>query len=101
MCLIGGICSAKVFGQTFIILNDQQVVHDLLDARGATYSDRPQTVTLRLGGFTRSTTLMSYNDEWKEHRKVSRPLELRLIGTSSLITMHVPSFWLRRWARLS
>ncbi|KAK0185483.1 cytochrome P450 [Armillaria mellea] len=37
----GDVCSATVFGQTFVILNSFETAVDLLDKRGSAYSERP------------------------------------------------------------
>lgn len=45
--IYGDICSATVFGQTFVILNAFEAAVDLLDKRGSVYSERP---LLTMGG---------------------------------------------------
>ncbi|KAK0438648.1 cytochrome P450 [Armillaria borealis] len=43
----GDVCSATVFGQTFVILNSFETAVDLLDKRGSVYSERPH---MTMGG---------------------------------------------------
>ncbi|KAK0201382.1 cytochrome P450 [Desarmillaria ectypa] len=43
----GNVCSATVFGQTFVILNSYETAVELLDKRGSVYSERPH---LTMGG---------------------------------------------------
>ena len=43
----GGIIHVKVFGETFIFLNDYDIAVDLLDKRSAIYSSKPRLVMLR------------------------------------------------------
>lgn len=44
--LTGGICRLHVLGQSLVFLNTPKVVLDLMDKRGAIYSDRPHLVRI-------------------------------------------------------
>lgn len=45
--LLGPICSLRVFGQTFMLVNDNKVAVDLLEKRSSIYCSRP---TFTFGG---------------------------------------------------
>lgn len=43
---LGSVCYLHVLGQGIVFINTAQAVIDLMDKRGAIYSDRPQSVRL-------------------------------------------------------
>ncbi|KZS99495.1 cytochrome P450, partial [Laetiporus sulphureus 93-53] len=53
------------------IFNSARAARDLLEKRGATYSDRPRFVLFNelIESFKPNMALLSYGDEWRKHRK--------------------------------
>lgn len=43
-CLAGGLISINIFGEPIIIINDPKTARELMEKRGAFYSDRPRFV---------------------------------------------------------
>lgn len=56
LCLTGSVCHLHVLGQSLIFLNTPKAVLDLMDKRGAIYSDRPHLVR-----FFRNTLIFSWH----------------------------------------
>ncbi|KAJ7765661.1 cytochrome P450 [Mycena metata] len=83
----GDISSLTVLGQTMIIVNSVKIAEDLLDVRGANFSDRPE---IPFGGgmvgFDNVITLCQYGDRVKQERRLFR----KFFGTSASIQEFVP-----------
>ena len=71
----GPIYSVQFGGNTFIMLADENMVHELLDKRGNRYSDRPRLVqaaeNLHKG---RHILFRSYDDDFKRHQRMEAPV---------------------------
>ncbi|KZT05281.1 cytochrome P450 [Laetiporus sulphureus 93-53] len=67
----GDIVYARVLQKHIVILNSVRAARDLLEKRGATYSDRPRFVLLNelIGSLKPNMALLSVGDEWRKHRK--------------------------------
>ncbi|KAF7375471.1 putative monooxygenase [Mycena sanguinolenta] len=66
----GSIVYADVLGQPFIIINSAKVANELLDKRSSIYSNRPNLTMATLVGSTNSFGLQSYNENWRQQRKI-------------------------------
>ncbi|KAI6133452.1 cytochrome P450 [Pisolithus croceorrhizus] len=66
----GGISYCTLLGQEFVIINDEEMAHELLVKRSPTYSDRPYICMNELFGLDFNTGLLPYGDEWRLHRKM-------------------------------
>jgi hypothetical protein len=62
--------SFTVFGNRIIVLTSAQAVYDLLDQKGAIYSDRPIRPILDAAGISQGLTMSSYNPRVKEMRRM-------------------------------
>ncbi|KAF7354037.1 Cytochrome P450 [Mycena venus] len=83
----GEISSLIVFGQTMIIVNSTKVAEDLLDVRGANFSDRP---VIQMGGelcgFNNVLALSQYGDRVRKERKLLH----QLFGTQAAMAQFTP-----------
>ncbi|KAJ7184629.1 cytochrome P450 [Mycena filopes] len=83
----GDISSLTVLGQTMIIVNSAKIAEDLLEVRGANFSDRP---VIPFGGdmvgFNNVITLCQYGDRVKQERRIFR----KFFGTPTSIQEFVP-----------
>jgi hypothetical protein len=59
-CLVGGIMSVNIIGQTMVIINDPQIVVDILDKTGSTFADRPPLPMATLCGWDRALSSARY-----------------------------------------
>jgi len=66
----GKIFSLKFGSGNTIVLCDRKAVHDLLNIKGAIYSDRPKMYLIEAMGIEGNVFVSSLNDTWKEKRKV-------------------------------
>ncbi|KAF7371311.1 Cytochrome P450 [Mycena sanguinolenta] len=84
----GEISSLTVLGQTMIIINSLEIAEDLLETRGANFSDRPLLpMAGELMGFKNVLSMSQYGDRVKQERKLFH----HLFGTStSIITQFGP-----------
>ncbi|ORX94815.1 putative O-methylsterigmatocystin oxidoreductase [Clohesyomyces aquaticus] len=64
------ILSFNVLGQPIIVLNSVRSATDLLDKRGANYSDRPRFVLFEVMGWGMTLTFLRTGPKFKMHRKV-------------------------------
>lgn len=60
----------KIASGDMIVLCDRKAVHDLLNTKGAIYSDRPRMHLIDAMGIEGNVFVSSLNDTWKEKRKV-------------------------------
>ncbi|TFY51209.1 hypothetical protein EVJ58_g10686, partial [Rhodofomes roseus] len=66
----GNIVYAEFFTQPAIIISSTKVAYDLMEKRGARYSNRPRFVRINeMIGWTGNMGFRQYGDEWKRHRK--------------------------------
>ncbi|PPQ94229.1 hypothetical protein CVT25_006655 [Psilocybe cyanescens] len=64
------ILHASAFGTHVVIINSQQIADELLDRRGAKYSDRPYFPTIDLTGMSSyNLGVMRYGETWRIGRK--------------------------------
>jgi cytochrome P450 len=83
----GDISSLTVFGQTMIIVNSVEVAEDLLEARGANFSDRPVIpMGGELAGFNNALILSQYGDRMRKERKLFH----QLFGTQAAVARFGP-----------
>lgn len=64
------ILSFNVLGQPVIVLNSVQAAVDLLDRRGANYSDRPRFVLFEVMGWGKTLTFLRWGATFKLHRRI-------------------------------
>lgn len=64
------ILSVNILGQPVIILNSVRAAVDLLDKRGANYSDRPRFVLFEIMGWGKTLTFLRWGPDFRMHRKV-------------------------------
>ncbi|KAF8172938.1 cytochrome P450 [Mycena galopus ATCC 62051] len=83
----GDIFSLTVPGKTMIIVSSAQMAEDLLDVRGANFSDRMVfPVGGELAGFRDALPLVQYGDRVRKERKLFH----QLFGTHAAIERFVP-----------
>ena len=80
------IVHTSALGQHFIIINSVRIAVDLLDKRGAIYSDRPPLLSAGLIGYFDVTPAAPYGEPFKEHRKMLS----QTIGTRSHVERMMP-----------
>ncbi|KAL5530920.1 hypothetical protein ACEPAG_3796 [Sanghuangporus baumii] len=68
--LFGDIIYLTVLGRPVIILNKFEDARELMDRRGALYSDRPPMTYIVDMLKVRSPTFMPYGDDWRTHRRL-------------------------------
>ncbi|KAF9456701.1 cytochrome P450 [Collybia nuda] len=68
--IYGDVIHLRLLGQPVIVLNSIQAAMDLLDKRGAIYSDRPPFLTFKLMGWKSVVTLMRYGTRFQRHRRM-------------------------------
>ncbi|OSX58689.1 hypothetical protein POSPLADRAFT_1060579 [Postia placenta MAD-698-R-SB12] len=66
----GEVVYAQLFRKPMIILNSLRAVQDLMEKKGAIYSDRPGFILWEdVYDFKPVTTFINADDDWREHRK--------------------------------
>ncbi|KAL5536334.1 hypothetical protein ACEPAF_155 [Sanghuangporus sanghuang] len=68
--IFGDIIYFTVLGRPIIILNRFEDARELMDRRGALYSDRPRMTYIVDMLKVRSPTFMPYGDDWRAHRRL-------------------------------
>ncbi|KAF5384354.1 hypothetical protein D9615_003159 [Tricholomella constricta] len=67
----GDVCYVHVFGQGIVFLNSADVAFELLEKRGAIYSDKPHLIMVgELCGCKDMLPFLSYGDAFKRRRKL-------------------------------
>ncbi|KAG6328163.1 hypothetical protein ID866_10926 [Astraeus odoratus] len=66
----GGLVHSTVLGQDFLIINDKEIAHELLERRSAIYADRPYLPFSEFFGLSFVTPAMPYGNKWRLHRKM-------------------------------
>ncbi|KAJ7439074.1 cytochrome P450 [Mycena galericulata] len=64
----GDVMRLEVLGRTMIILDSYQTAVDLLEKRGAIYSDRPRLTLYKALGWDPALTFMPYGKQFTKHR---------------------------------
>ncbi|KAJ7215354.1 cytochrome P450 [Mycena pura] len=83
----GDILSLRVFGQTIIIINSVEIAEDLLDVRGANFSDRPVLpMAGELSGFNNALPMCQYDDRVRRERRLFH----KLFGTQVSVKEFAP-----------
>ncbi|KAJ7853022.1 cytochrome P450 [Mycena olivaceomarginata] len=83
----GDILSLAAFGKTMIIVNSLKIAEDLLDVRGANFSDRPvMPMGGELAGFNNTLPLAQYGDRVRKERKLFH----QLFGTQAAVKQFIP-----------
>ncbi|KIM59179.1 hypothetical protein SCLCIDRAFT_27466 [Scleroderma citrinum Foug A] len=108
----GGIVHCTLLGRDFVIINDERIVHELLEQRSAIYADRPSLSFVDNFGLNGNTVTTQYGNRWRLHRKMFnftfnkpasttyRPMQTqkvrqmlqRLIATPQDYVKHVQAF---------
>ncbi|KAH9917073.1 cytochrome P450 [Fomitopsis serialis] len=66
----GDMIFLRMFNTPVLVINSAAAARDLLDKRSAIYSDRPHSVMMTdLLGWEHDFSLMSYNEEFRKHRR--------------------------------
>ncbi|KAI0933847.1 hypothetical protein AcV5_005883 [Taiwanofungus camphoratus] len=66
----GNIFYLHVFGRPMVILNSLQAANDLLDKRGANYSDRPRFPLFEILGWEGTVTFLRYGEQFFKQRRL-------------------------------
>ncbi|VDB95598.1 unnamed protein product [Peniophora sp. CBMAI 1063] len=81
---IGDVVYLSVWGQPIVFLNSRQAAFELLDRRGAIYSDRPRMVMGgELCGCADMVAFTSYGNQFKRHRR---------LFTQAFGPQHIPAY---------
>jgi cytochrome P450 len=103
----------SVLGRSVIVLNSVQAARDLLDKRGANFSDRPRFVLFEVMGWGITLTFLRWSPRFKLHRKLLqqsftpsackayRPIQAQEARRAIRAIMASPSDWeliLRRFS---
>lgn len=78
----GDIVYLKLFGRPFVVVNSAKVAFEMLDRKGALYSDRPIRPMLELSTIDQAVVQVPYGDR---HRKL-RTLILKALGTKATVS---------------
>ncbi|KAF8814227.1 cytochrome P450 [Phlegmacium glaucopus] len=82
----GDIVSISVLGQHLVILNSVKTAVEMLDKKGAIYSDRPVSQMGKLGGWKNSLGLLPYGERFRNYRKWLH----QLIGNVPSVSLFYP-----------
>ncbi|KIY66959.1 cytochrome P450 [Cylindrobasidium torrendii FP15055 ss-10] len=86
--LYGDISSVTILGQTIVVLNSVRVAVDMLDKKGAIYSERPVfPMCGELVGWQNALVFLQYGDRFKSFRKTFH----NLIGTNAVMKKYCPA----------
>ncbi|KAG6334580.1 hypothetical protein ID866_4517 [Astraeus odoratus] len=66
----GGLVYTTLLGQDFFIINNEEIMHELMERRSAVYASRPRLLLDELLGADFMTTSLPYGDRWRLHRKM-------------------------------
>ncbi|KAI6122247.1 cytochrome P450 [Pisolithus croceorrhizus] len=67
----GGVLYCTLLGQELVIINDEEIYHELMVKRSSIYADRPYLRANELFGMASwITAVLPYGDEWRLHRKL-------------------------------
>jgi hypothetical protein len=86
-CRTGDISHVEVLGQHIIVLNSVKSVMDMLDKKGAVYSDRPVLpMAGELVGWKHILGLLPYGDRFHQSRKSMH----QIIGSRAALEVYHP-----------
>ncbi|KIY45954.1 cytochrome P450 [Fistulina hepatica ATCC 64428] len=86
--IYGDICSIKIFGRVFIILNSAELANELLDKRSSRYSDRPvMQMGGELCGWKDALVCVPYGERFRRYRRFFH----QVIGTRSSMMQFKPA----------
>jgi cytochrome P450 len=86
LCFSGPIVYAKVLGQPILVLNSAKAVTELLNTRGAIYSDRHQRTMMKLTGIGQDVGAAPAGPR---HRRM-RGLMSQALGTQAAVARFTP-----------
>ncbi|KAI0372695.1 cytochrome P450 [Pilatotrama ljubarskyi] len=66
----GDVVYLKVLGQSVILLDSYETACELLEKRSANYSDRPQSVMVKMTNLYWIFVFKNYGPEWRKYRRV-------------------------------
>ncbi|EJD39955.1 cytochrome P450 [Auricularia subglabra TFB-10046 SS5] len=66
----GPIFQLQISNKTFVMVASTKVAAELLDKRGAIYSDRPVFPAIELAGWGWAAVFMKHNDAWRTRRRL-------------------------------
>ncbi|KAF9456704.1 cytochrome P450 [Collybia nuda] len=66
----GDVIYLQFLGRSIVVLNSVQAAVDLLEKRGAIYSDRPKFVIYETMGWTAGLTFFGYGRRFQQHRRM-------------------------------
>lgn len=66
----GPIFQLQISDKRFIMMTSTAVAVELLDRRGATYSNRPEFPIVELAGWSWAVVFMKHNDAWRARRRL-------------------------------
>ncbi|KAI0697650.1 cytochrome P450 [Cerioporus squamosus] len=66
----GNIVHVRLLGQSFVVLNDADVIDEILEKRSANTSDRKTTPLIELTGSDLNFGLFPYGQRWRQHRRL-------------------------------
>ncbi|KAI0753178.1 cytochrome P450 [Daedaleopsis nitida] len=101
----GDVVYLEVLRHSVVILNSPKAAFDLLDARSAIYSDRPDLTMVSVLDISWEIPLMRYGDRWREHRrlvhrylnknaaKLYEPIKLRKARQMLVLIRQQPEKW--------
>ncbi|KAI0350719.1 cytochrome P450 [Trametes cingulata] len=81
----GDVVYMKVLGQSIILVDSYEAACELLEKRSANYSDRPQSVMVKLTNLDWIFVFKNYGPEWRKYRRV-----LHNVFVPSVITRYQP-----------
>lgn len=99
MAYLGDIVHITLYGCSYIIINSPRAAFNMLDKKGALYSDRPIRTMLELTDLDMDTPQTPYGDR---HRKL-RTIILKALGTKATVASYEGLFdthWTRFLRRL-
>ncbi|KAI6759177.1 hypothetical protein HG530_009857 [Fusarium avenaceum] len=63
------IIHVRSLGRSTVVLNSAQAARDILDKKGANFSDRPRFTLLEIMGWGKTVTFLPFGKRWQMHRK--------------------------------
>ncbi|KAG6330134.1 hypothetical protein ID866_8953 [Astraeus odoratus] len=66
----GGIIYSRLLGKDYVIINHEDIAHELLVRRSSIYSDRPYIISNELFGIDFNTVFMQHGKMWRLHRQL-------------------------------
>ncbi|KAH7238285.1 cytochrome P450 [Fusarium tricinctum] len=63
------IIHVRSLGRSTVVLNSAEAARDILDKKGANFSDRPRFTLLEIMGWGKTVTFLPFGKRWQMHRK--------------------------------